>query len=496
MTSRSGCAALIARVASWTAPSSSHAPEPTSSFSAGIPKSRTAGTPSAAASPGLLHGRRQGQAARPRASPGSAARPSRPSSTKSGRTRSAASSRVSRTRSRRTGVRRRRRRRVWGKGMPRGHGTRGPPAELPGRRDASGRPELLEPVMQRRCRGPPRRPRSAGSARRGPRRRKPAFSTTRIDRVLRGMTAGWTRCSPACSKANANVEAGGPRRVAAAAAADVDPVAERRVLPGAAHDVGQRDAAHDAVAAPGVEDREGVGAPRRPGLGVEVELERLAGEGEERRVARGSHGVVWSRLAWRSARKASASRGSVGRIAVASWSRRTRAALTRRAPAPARPLERRAVRRPVEHHRVGRPPGLEHQVLAQVDDRLAQHGQDRQGDQRADDPGQLAAEQQREDHQDRVDPQRVAEDERRDDVALELLDGDEEQRDPQAGERVAEQRDEDRRDRAEERPEVRDELHEPEERAEDQRVALAVGEDPEHPEEPQAEARRPCPSPG
>ena len=70
-------------------------------------------------------------------------------------------------------------------------------------------------------------------------------------------------------------------------------------------------------------------------------------------------------------------------------------------------------------------------MLAQVDDGLAQHGQDRQRDERADDPGQLAAEQEREDHQERVDPQRVAEDERRDDVPLELLEGDEEQRDPQ-----------------------------------------------------------------
>ena len=51
MTSRSGCAALIARVASWTTPSSSQAPEPSSSFTAGSPNSITAGIPSAAASP-------------------------------------------------------------------------------------------------------------------------------------------------------------------------------------------------------------------------------------------------------------------------------------------------------------------------------------------------------------------------------------------------------------------------------------------------------------
>ena len=51
ITSRSGCSALIARVASWITPSSSHAPEPSSSLAAGSPNSSTAGMPSAAASP-------------------------------------------------------------------------------------------------------------------------------------------------------------------------------------------------------------------------------------------------------------------------------------------------------------------------------------------------------------------------------------------------------------------------------------------------------------
>ena len=51
ITSRSGCAALIARVASWTTPSSSQAPEPCASLAAGRPNSSTAGMPSAAASP-------------------------------------------------------------------------------------------------------------------------------------------------------------------------------------------------------------------------------------------------------------------------------------------------------------------------------------------------------------------------------------------------------------------------------------------------------------
>ena len=50
-TSRSGWAALIARVASWITPSSSHAPEPSSSLLAGSPNSSTAGMPSACAIP-------------------------------------------------------------------------------------------------------------------------------------------------------------------------------------------------------------------------------------------------------------------------------------------------------------------------------------------------------------------------------------------------------------------------------------------------------------
>ena len=45
ITSRSGWASLIARVASWTMPSSSQAPEPSSSLAAGRPNSSTAGNP-------------------------------------------------------------------------------------------------------------------------------------------------------------------------------------------------------------------------------------------------------------------------------------------------------------------------------------------------------------------------------------------------------------------------------------------------------------------
>ena len=51
ITSRSGCAALMARVASWMMPSSSHAPVPCSSLAAGRPNSSTAGMPSPCAIP-------------------------------------------------------------------------------------------------------------------------------------------------------------------------------------------------------------------------------------------------------------------------------------------------------------------------------------------------------------------------------------------------------------------------------------------------------------
>ena len=61
--------------------------------------------------------------------------------------------------------------------------------------------------------------------------------------------------------------------------------------------------------------------------------------------------------------------------------------------------------------------------------------------------------------------------------------------DPDRGQRVVEQRDDDRRQRAEERPDERDELHEPEEGAEGERVGLALREDAEHAEDPQRQAR-------
>ena len=54
-------------------------------------------------------------------------------------------------------------------------------------------------------------------------------------------------------------------------------------------------------------------------------------------------------------------------------------------------------------------------------------------------------------------------------MSLELLDADEQQRDPERGDRVGQQRHQDRGQRAEERPEVGDQLHQPEDDRQAQR---------------------------
>ena len=77
-------------------------------------------------------------------------------------------------------------------------------------------------------------------------------------------------------------EAHRARRVAAAERVLVDPVAERGVLPGAAHDVGERDAPDEPVVVGGVQDREREGGPVAPRLDVELQLEALSGGRIER----------------------------------------------------------------------------------------------------------------------------------------------------------------------------------------------------------------------
>src|SRR5919201_2044019 len=107
---RSGKRARSARRARWTMPSSSYAPDPSSSFSSGIPKTITAATPSApssSTSPTTLS-----TEWRPRPGSSGLGRASGPM--KSGITKSSRWSRVSRTRPRNPLVRRRRRSRVTG----------------------------------------------------------------------------------------------------------------------------------------------------------------------------------------------------------------------------------------------------------------------------------------------------------------------------------------------------------------------------------------------
>src|SRR6202451_2655653 len=126
-------------------------------------------------------------------------------------------------------------------------------------------------------------------------------------------------------------------------------------------------------------------------------------------------------------------------------------------------------------------------MTAEVDRRLAQDREDRQRYQRADQPVELQPEQQREDHEQRVDAQRVGEDLRGYDVPLDLLQADEQQDHPGGGDRVCEQRDEHGGQRGEDRGGGGHERHQPVEDGEHDRVLAPVGEDPEHAEQVQRE---------
>jgi hypothetical protein len=128
-------------------------------------------------------------------------------------------------------------------------------------------------------------------------------------------------------------------------------------------------------------------------------------------------------------------------------------------------------------------------VAPQVVAGLARDRGERQRDERADDAVDLRSGEQREDHQQRVDAQRVAEDLRRDDMPLDLLQRDEQEPDPQRRERIGEQRDQHRRQGAEERADERHELHHGEEQREGEGVGPAVGEDPQHAEDVEPDPR-------
>ena len=70
-------------------------------------------------------------------------------------------------------------------------------------------------------------------------------------------------------------------------------------------------------------------------------------------------------------------------------------------------------------------------------------------------------------------------------MTLELLQSHEQQHHPQGGERAVEQRHRDGGNRPDDRADVRDELHQSVEGAEEDGIALGVGEDAEHAEDGQ-----------
>ena len=140
----------------------------------------------------------------------------------------------------------------------------------------------------------------------------------------------------------------------------------------------------------------------------------------------------------------------------------------------------------LDERRVVRPL-LELDALGEELPRRAPGGEQRQRDEDPREPVDLAAGEQAEDHEQRVQAQRVAHHLRHDDVALELLDAEEEQRDPERGERVLDERVQHRRDRAEPRPDVRDELGDGRPRAERERVLAAVRQQADQPEDPEPE---------
>ena len=132
-------------------------------------------------------------------------------------------------------------------------------------------------------------------------------------------------------------------------------------------------------------------------------------------------------------------------------------------------------------------PRLELDPLGEELPRGAPGGEQRQRDEDPREAVDLAAREQTEDHEQRVEAQRAAHHLRHDDVALELLDAEEEQRDPERRERMLDERVQHRRDRAEPRPDVRDELGDGRPRAERGRVLLPVREQADHPEDPEPE---------
>ena len=129
-------------------------------------------------------------------------------------------------------------------------------------------------------------------------------------------------------------------------------------------------------------------------------------------------------------------------------------------------------------------PRLERDPLGEeLPHRLAD-GEDRQSDQRADQPVDVRAREQPEDHEQRVEPQRAPHHLRHDDVTLDLVDAEEEQHDPDHRERMHDERVDHRRDRAEPRAEIGQHLGQRHPGAEEKRVGVGAGQKPGDAEDP------------
>ena len=168
-----------------------------------------------------------------------------------------------------------------------------------------------------------------------------------------------------------------------------------------------------------------------------------------------------------------------------------RALLRTRAPAASRARARPHWRPRDRPRRAARAPGRPLLERDPLGEELPGGTQGRQQRQRHEDPREavdLAAGEQAEDHEQRMEPQSAPHHLRHDHMPLELLDAEEEKRDPERGERVLHERVQHRRSCPEPRPDVRDELGECRPRSERGGVLPAVGHEPYHPEDPQPKA--------
>src|SRR5262249_60773176 len=113
---------------------------------------------------------------------------------------------------------------------------------------------------------------------------------------------------------------------------------------------------------------------------------------------------------------------------------------------------------------------------------------ERQRDEYAGEAVDLAAGEQAEDDQERVEPQRASHDVRNHDVALDLMDDEEEDDHPDDGDRVHDERIDHRGNRAEPGAEIRDQLGHAGPDPEQERVTVGARQEPGRPQDPHADS--------